>query len=243
MTYAEPNAVDVHPLPTLISWPAVFAGAAVAVAAGAMLNLLGVALGAGTLNPFDLGRAGAKAFTVGAGLWIALANTLALFAGGFIASRAAKYADNHQGMLHGLIVWAVAFLVAIFVAGSTAAGGVTAALGGAAGTASQAVADAAAPAVSPDASNPNGVLMSDGTVAPPDATAPPAAATVAPPAHPATIQKAADATGAVALWSFLTMLLGAAGAVFGGRYGSRTHAWEARVRPADLAAPHLPPRL
>jgi hypothetical protein len=31
--------------------------------------------------------------------------------------------------------------------------------------------------------------------------------------------------------------------VFGGRYGSRTHAWETRARHAEPLAPHLPPRL
>jgi len=167
MTDADSGAFGAHPLHTLISWPAVIAGAAVAVAAGAMLNLLGVALGAGALNPFDLTRAGAKAFTVGAGLWIALANTVALFAGGVVASRAAKYADHHRGMLHGLIVWAVAFLVAIFVAGSTAAGGVTAALGGGASS----TADAMQVSTPADVSTPDGVLQSDGTMAPPDAGA------------------------------------------------------------------------
>ncbi len=243
MTHSDPVAYDVHPLPTLISWPAVFAGAAVAVAAGAMLNLLGVALGAGALNPFDSTRSGAKAFTVGAGLWIALANTVALFAGGVVASRAAKYADHHRGMLHGLIVWAVAFLVALFVAGATAAGGVTAALGGGgADTASaMAASDAAA---APDFSAPNGVLQSDGTVLSPDAGGVAANGVPAPPApRPATVQKVAGATATLALWSFLTMLLGAVGAVFGGRYGSRTHAWEARVHGPDPAAGHLPPRL
>ncbi len=239
MTHQDPATYEAHPLPTLISWPAVFAGAAVAVAAGAMLNLLGVALGAGALNPFDMTRPGAKAFTVGAGLWVALANTLALFAGGVVASRAAKYADHHRGMLHGLIVWAVAFLVALFVAGATAAGGVTAALGGGADAAAMAPSDAAA---SPDPSAANGVLQSDGTVLPSDTGA------VAPtPVRPATIQKAADATATLALWSFLTMLLGAVGAVFGGRYGSRTHAWETRAHAhahaPDPAAGHLPPRL
>ena len=242
MTDANSIGYDAHPLHTLISWPAVIAGAAVAVAAGAMLNLLGVALGAGALDPFDLTRAGAKAFTVGAGLWIALANTLALFAGGLVASRAAKYADHHRGMLHGLIVWAVAFLVALFVAGATAAGGVTAALGGEADNAAAVAASDAAAA--PDLSAPNGVLQSDGTVVPSDTGGAGANVAAAPAAaRPAPVQKAADATASLALWSFLTMLLGAVGAVFGGRYGSRTHAWEARLHGPDPAAGHLPPRL
>ena len=240
MTEVEPAGHESHPPYTLISWPAVLAGAVVAVAAGAMLNLLGVALGAGALNPFDVSRGGAKAFTVGAGLWVALANTIALFAGGFVASRAAKYADHHHGMLHGLTVWAIAFLLAIFVAGSTAAGGITSALDAGADNAATAAATVAD--TSPqqaDASPQGGVLQSDGAVAPAGG-APAAAPPVSPPV---VVQKAAGATASIALWAFLTMLLGAIGAVFGGRYGSRKHAWESRGHPVDRPAPHLPPTL
>jgi hypothetical protein len=241
VTDAGPASYESHPLHTLISWPAVLAGAVVAVAAGAMLNLLGVALGAGALNPFDVSHGGSKAFTVGAGLWVALANTIALFAGGFVASRAAKYADHHHGMLHGLTVWAIAFLLAIFVAGATAAGGITSAVD--AGADNAAIAAPAAPAA--DTSAQNGVLQSDGSVAAPDGAAAPEGAPPAPaPAvSPPVVQKAAGATASIALWAFLTMLLGAVGAVFGGRYGSRKHAWEGRGHPADRPAAHLPPTL
>ncbi|MEP6967474.1 MAG: hypothetical protein ABI906_05295, partial [Pseudomonadota bacterium] len=118
MTDAYVTSAETHPLPTLISWPAILAGAAAAVAVGAMLNLLGVALGAGTFNPFDLVRDDeARTFTVAAGVWVAVANAMALFFGAVVASRAAKYADNHAGMLHGLLVWAVAFFAALLIAG------------------------------------------------------------------------------------------------------------------------------
>jgi hypothetical protein len=248
VTDVGPAGYESHPLHTLISWPAVFAGAVVAVAAGAMLNLLGVALGAGALNPFDISRGGAKAFTVGAGLWVALANTIALFAGGFVASRAAKYADHHHGMLHGLTVWAIAFLLAIFVAGSTAAGGITSALdAGADNAAISADTVAVAPSQQADtAPQQGGVLQSDGSVAAPDSGAAPAggAPAAAPPAPPpVAAQKTVDATASIALWAFLTMLLGAAGAVFGGRYGSRKHTWESRGHHVDRPATHLPPTL
>src|SRR5665213_4274854 len=91
-----------HPLHTLVSWPAVLAGAAIAVTVGFMLNLLGAALGAGTFDTFELARAGdAGPFRAAAGLWVAVANAISLFVGAAAASRAAKYADNHNGMLHG----------------------------------------------------------------------------------------------------------------------------------------------
>ncbi|MDB5431818.1 MAG: hypothetical protein JWP35_2934 [Caulobacter sp.] len=211
-----------HPLHTLVSWPAVLAGVAVAIAAGTMLNLLGVALGAAAVDPFDLTRGEAGGFSVLGGVWVAIANAIALFAGGFVASRAAKYADHHRGILHGLTVWAVGFVVAIAIAGSTALGGVTSVLGGPSDSAAPAPAEIAATAVDNAASQ---------------AATPPAARdnlAVAPAAQPA-VNHAVDATGTVALWAFLTMLLGAVGAIAGGRYGTRRHPWETK---AHLASEH-----
>lgn len=227
MTDTQPAAWEPHPLHTLVSWPAVIAGAVVAVAVGAMLNLLGVALGAGALNPFDLSRGDAEAFSVGAGVWVAIANALALFVGGFVASRAAKFTDHHRGALHGLSVWAVAFLVAILIAGATAAGGVTSVLNG--------VAERVDPS---DVSSAAYYDPATGRVVDPTLPQSDAAPAVPPPAQPAA-EAAADSTGTVALWAFLTMLLGIVGAVLGARYGGRRHAWEAKARVNEgVATPH-----
>lgn len=230
MTDFEPTAHEADPLHSLISWPAVIAGMVVAVAVGAMLDLLGSALGAGTLSPFDPAAAGARAFGVGSGLWMVLANILALFAGGFVASRAAKYPDRHEGMLHGLTVWALAFIVVVLAAGVMA--------GGPPAVPGPDVAEAAASG--PDATAQSGALQSDGSIAPPDAAAAPASPP-APVARVAAPQK--DPATGVALWSFLTMLLGAGAAVFGGRYGARQHGWERRAARIDPTDPHPPLRL
>jgi dolichol kinase len=208
MSEVHTTTYGAHHPHALVSWSAVLAGAVVAVTVGAMLNLLGVALGAAALNPFDLSRGDAEGFTAGAGVWVAIANALALFVGGFVASRAAKHSDHHRGILNGLAVWALAFLLAILIATSTTAGGLTSVLNGAAERAPAArVADAMVPSAE--------------------------VGTDASPAIPAQareeVDNAADTTGTVALWAFLTMLLGAVAAILGGRYGSRKHAWEDKV--------------
>lgn len=239
MTDIQPTAYEPHPLHTLISWPAVIAGAIVAVSVGAMLNLLGVAIGAAALNPFDLSRADARAFSIGAGVWVALANAAALFVGAVVASRAAKYTDHHRGLLQGLSVWAAAFLIALFIAGSTAAGGLTAVLHGAvAPEEAAAVADAAAPPPPVYYERGGPMVLIDPNNPPPNVVAPSAAA-VPPIAQPAA-DKTADATGKIALWAFLTMLLGAVGAVAGGRYGAHRHGWEARMKMTDDPAVRSP---
>lgn len=208
MSVVQPTAREPHPLHTLISWPAVIAGAVVAIAVGAMLNLLGVALGAASINPYDLTTGEAKAFSAGAGAWIAIANALALFVGGFVASRVAKYTDHHKGYLHGLAVWALAFIIALFLAGSSAVGGVNSMIDG--------------------LSN-NGVEEVNVLDREPLAGDLPDGAAAIPPAAQPEANAAADSTATVALWAFIAMLLGAIAAVFGGRYGARRHAWETRA--------------
>ncbi|HRD28815.1 MAG TPA: hypothetical protein PLO65_10995, partial [Caulobacter sp.] len=78
---------------------------------------------------------------------------------------------------------------------------------------------------------------------PPGALAPRAGDTapaVPPSAQPAA-EKGADATGQIALWAFLTMLLGAVGAIAGSRYGARRHGWEARMKMTDDPAVRVSP--
>ena len=191
VTDFQPTTHEPHPLHTLISWPAVIAGAIVAVAIGAMLNLLGVAIGAAALNPFSLSRDEADAFSVGAGVWVALANAIALFIGAVVASRAAKLTDHHRGMLQGLSVWAVAFLMAIFIAGSTAAGGLTAVLNGAAENAEIDMADAPPPPIYYERGGPM-VLVDPNN--PPAGVVPPVQGD-AGPAVPTPAQPAAERTG------------------------------------------------
>ena len=209
MTHIHPTDSAGHPLHTLISWPAVIAGGIVAIAVGAMLNLLGVALGAASINPYDLDGGDAEGFTAAAGMWMAVANAAALFAGGAVASRAAKYADHHRGALHGLTVWALAFLLAILIAGASVTGGVTALLGG-------------------EAEQVNASETFVGDLITPD-VARGDQALIVPPTARVEAEAAADTTATLALWAFLTMLLGAVAAILGGAYGAKGHRWMNRL--------------
>lgn len=198
-----------HPPHNLVSWPAVLTGAAVAAAAGAMLNLLGVALGAASFNPYDFDGGDASGFTAAAGIWMALANALALFAGGAVASRVAKYSDHHKGALHGLTVWAAAFLLALVITAAGALGGAAAVAGG--------EASEPAPGVIVDEVTGARSQVIAGELAPP------------PPVVRETADEAAEVTATFALWGFLTMLIGAAAAIAGGMYGGRSHRWMAKA--------------
>ncbi len=226
MTDIHATSRGPHEAHTLVSWPAVIAGALVAIAVGAMLNLLGVALGAASLNPFDLSRGEAEGFSALAGIWVALSNLVGLAVGGFVASRTAKYADHHRGLLLGLSVWALAFAAALFIAGMTTAGGVGNILTGAA---ERVDAYDIAPVT-------GDFGMEDGEAGLADS-----AAAVPPPIQPSA-EAVADVTATMALWAFLTMLLGAVGAVAGARYGTMRHRWEDRAHLAADAGPHVEAR-
>ncbi|PWS34980.1 hypothetical protein DFH01_21850 [Falsiroseomonas bella] len=144
-----------------VSWGAVFAGGVAAVGLGAMLNMLGLAIGATTLDPATPGESpAAETFALIAGGWLLLANLVALLGGGWVAARLSGTADRMDGALHGFAVWAVAFLLSFLLVGNivagtagTAARGASALIGGTAqglGQAAQAIAPQAADALDPE---------------------------------------------------------------------------------------------
>src|SRR5262245_25825705 len=72
-----------------ISWGAVLAGVVVALVAQLILNMIGVGIGASTLEPGPGADANpsARGFSIGAGLWWTVSGVLAALAGGFAAGR------------------------------------------------------------------------------------------------------------------------------------------------------------
>jgi hypothetical protein len=78
------HAEDVIPVRSRISWSAVVAGAAVALAVYLLLTLLGTAIG---LSVHD--RVADRSFNIGAVVYAILVTAGALFLGGFVASQMA----------------------------------------------------------------------------------------------------------------------------------------------------------
>lgn len=197
----EPVAVRPPPHPyshPLIDWGAAIAGTIVAIAIGFALLLLGVAVGATAMNPWQGASEQAPAWTVGGGLWTIFSNLVALQAGAFVAARSSRWPDHHSGMLQGILVWALAFTIAAAVLGF----GVTGLLAHAQGAS---VVDAAQ------------VVTGEATRATEQLT-------------PAETDAVQDATALGAWWAFGTMVLGAVGAIAGGKLGSEHPDWHERER-------------
>ncbi|WP_159999561.1 hypothetical protein [Roseomonas sp. 18066] len=122
-----------------ISWGAVIGGAVVALAIGLMLHALGAGIGATTVDAVQGGTPSARSLGFGAAIWMAVSNLIALAAGGYAAARLSGTADNTDGTLHGLAVWATAFLISAVLLGnlvtgiaSTVTSGAASMIGGAA---------------------------------------------------------------------------------------------------------------
>jgi hypothetical protein len=140
-----------------ISWGAILAGALVAIAVGASLNVLGFAIGVTTVDVQARETPSATTLGIAGSIWVLVSNLLGLALGGYTAARLSGTADEYDGTLHGAAVWATAFLVSAVLLGSMVSGaahtatnalsGVMSGVGQAAGQAAQ----AAAPQVDTDA--------------------------------------------------------------------------------------------
>jgi len=118
-----------------VSLGAVLAGVAAALVFQVVFNMLGIGIGASTLNPGAGDNPNPVSFSIGAGVWWAAAGVIAAFIGGYIASRLSGKPKASTGGWHGLTSWALTTLIVFYLL-STAVGGL---VGGAFNTVSSAV--------------------------------------------------------------------------------------------------------
>jgi hypothetical protein len=123
-----------------VSWGAVFGGLSVAVVVQLALSLLGIGLGASTIDPLQE-QDPAQGLGIGSMIWMMLSGLISLFCGAWVAGRLAYGSRKSEGSLHGVLMWSVATLVTVFLLVTTAGaiiGGVGALIGGALGLGQQA---------------------------------------------------------------------------------------------------------
>lgn len=102
-----------------ISWGSILAGVAVAMVTQLVLNLLGLGIGASTLEPTADDAVSGRALGIGTVLWLAITTIVALFAGGWVAGRLAGFASRVERSLHGLITFAVVTLLTFYMLTTT----------------------------------------------------------------------------------------------------------------------------
>jgi hypothetical protein len=118
--YAHPasgiDSVMRRPFFPAIRWGAVLAGVAVGVSMQLLLTLLGIAIGLSATSV-------TRGETVGTGslLWAGLSLLVSAFVGGYVAARMTGFKRKTDGILHGVVSWAVTTL--LFATLATSAGG------------------------------------------------------------------------------------------------------------------------
>lgn len=94
---------------TRLSWSAVLAGWAVGMATQLTLTLLGLAIGAWSIDLKAAEPVGGV--PIGTGVWTGLSMLISAFAGGYITARLSGSTLPNDGLYHGIVVWGVNWLV------------------------------------------------------------------------------------------------------------------------------------
>jgi len=137
--YPQSAVTPTEPLVKRISWGAVLAGLITALIIQLLLTLLGMGIGAATVEPLRE-HSPAAGLGVGAAVWFFLSSVIAMYVGGRVAGRFSGSRSAQERMLHGVLTWATAtILSAIFLASAAGSllGGAASLLGSAAATSVQ----------------------------------------------------------------------------------------------------------
>ncbi len=130
------------------SWGAIFAGVVVGLVVQVLLTMLGVGIGAATIDPATNGSPGASTFSMASGIWYVVSGLIAAFAGGYVAARMSGKTVATTGALHGLTTWAFTTLLVLYLlstAVGSIVGGTFSGVAGAVSGLGQTVAQAAGP--------------------------------------------------------------------------------------------------
>jgi hypothetical protein len=122
--HASVRVEDLQPVRSRVSWGAIFAGAAVALALYFLLTLLGGAIGLSVG-----GRVAAETVGTGAAVWAVLTTVLSLFVGGYVTSQCSVGENRFEAALYGVILWGVLFGMLLWLMASGVRAGFNALVG------------------------------------------------------------------------------------------------------------------
>src|SRR5207248_1109974 len=87
-----------------VSWGAVFAGLIIAVVLQLLFTLLGVGIGAATVEPLQQSHPG-QGLGIGAAIWFFVSSLIAMYIGARVAGNLAGSGLKSDRMLHGILTW------------------------------------------------------------------------------------------------------------------------------------------
>jgi len=128
-TAREPHdfAPDLIGVKSRISWGAILAGAAIAIACYVALTLLFAAIG------ISLTATNLRNDTIGIGVLIAMIATMivSLFVGGWVSSQLTVGENRQEAVIYGLLTWAAVIVLSVMMVGAGVKAGYFAAMSGA----------------------------------------------------------------------------------------------------------------
>lgn len=101
-----------------IYWSAIVAGALVMLVIVMLLNLLGLGIGLGTIDPATEQQP-FSGLGIGALIWWVASNLVAIFIGGYLAGRLAGMPRTFSAVTHGFLSWCVFTLVSAYLLTTT----------------------------------------------------------------------------------------------------------------------------
>ena len=110
--YVEPVASRALSQVKRVSWGAIFAGLLVTIVIQLMLTLLGIGIGAATIDPLREQNP-AEGLAIGSAVWLILSALIAVFVGSCISGRLSGGHRAADGLLHGVVTWSAATLLTV----------------------------------------------------------------------------------------------------------------------------------
>jgi hypothetical protein len=104
-----------------ISWASVFAGSVIGLTLQLWLSMLGVAVGASTVDPLRE-AAPLAGMGVGSAVWLGVSIIISSFIGGWVAGRFAGTGGRGDAAVHGAASWAVSNIAAFLLVGTVLGG-------------------------------------------------------------------------------------------------------------------------
>lgn len=144
----QPKTVATDFTAKRISWSAIFAGTVVVLVVQLALSLLGLGIGASTIDPLAE-RNPLSGMGTGSGIWLLVTTLISLFIGGWVAGRVSGTHEKVEGSIHGFVAWGMATLATTYLLAS-AVGGIWSGTSRLVGSAASLVGDgvkASAPAI------------------------------------------------------------------------------------------------
>ncbi len=97
-----------------ISWGAIIAGTLIALVTMLVLNLLGIGIGLGSINPVQEANP-FSGLGVGSIIWWVVSNLIAIFAGAYVAGKLAGVPLAGTSTMHGILSWCLYTLVSFYL--------------------------------------------------------------------------------------------------------------------------------